>query len=283
MLRSLRLARSKDVPLMRPRTDPTRFDRFFFADRLARRRSFALAVLVVLLLMAATLVVTYRQEDRPGARLVVRGTGVERALGAEQRTAVSTNPVAVGEIIRTDQASRAQLDYFDGSVTLVDSETILKVIDLLDRPDRRTIAAKLDDGRIWNHVAAVGRRQDRFEVRIPNAWVTARGASNIIDCHPALECTVIGLNGTTHVTVDGGEVVALTFGECTTIDAGGERVECLVPREQLCADKFIAVALAAEGLTARCLDETLAPSAPVTSTPAPMREPTPDQSPRPHL
>lgn len=257
-------------------------DRFLFADRLEQRRGLLLVVLAILLLMVALLVVTYRRDDRPGARLVVRRAGVERAVGSEQLPVVGTQPVAVGEVIRTNEAGRAQLDYFDGSVTLVDSATIFKVIDLLDRPDRRTIAGKLDGGRIWNRVAAVESNLDRFEVRIPNAWVTARGASNIIDCRKAPECTVIGITGTTQVAIDGGDVVELAFGACTTVGADGKRADCTIPREQLCADEFIAAALAAEGLAGKCLETPPPPTAvPATPSAAPTATPVPSTSPAP--
>lgn len=258
------------------RQSPT--DRFLFADRLEQRRGLLLVVLAILLLMVALLVVTYRRDDRPGARLVVRRAGVERAVGTEQRAVVGTYAVAVGEVIRTDQAGRAQLDYFDGSVTLVDSETTLKVIDLLDRPDRRTIAAKLDGGRIWNRVPAI-ERTDRFEVRIPNAWVTARGASNIIDCRAAPECTVIGITGTTEVAVDGADVVLLEFGQCTTVGADGARKDCSIPRDQLCADEFTAAALATEDLTARCLEAPLPVEPQVSPAPSPTATPSPTVTP----
>lgn len=250
-----------------------------FADRLERRRSWILAALVAFLLMVALAVVAYRREDRPGARLVVRRAAVERVLGPQGPSARGSD-VAVGEVIRTDRGGRAQLDYFDGSVTHVDSHTSFKVIDLIDRPDRRTIAGKLDDGRIWNRVQAITRTQDRFEVRIPNAWVSARGTSNVIDCRQAPECTVIGISDTTEVAVDGGEVELLGAGECTTIDGDGKTRDCTYPREQLCSDEFTLAGLAGEGLSSLCTEPIEQDSPTPTPTPTPSPE-SPDQPPTP--
>lgn len=253
-------------------------DRYLFADRLERRRLLVLVLLVTLLLLVT--LVAYRNDDHPPARLVVLRSGVWRAIDLQHRPVLGTQPVKVGEVIRTDRGGRAQLDYFDGSVTHVDSHTSFKVIDLIDRPDRRTIAGKLDDGRIWNRVQAITRTQDRFEVRIPNAWVSARGTSNVIDCRQAPECTVIGISDTTEVAVDGGEVELLDAGECTTIDGDGKTRDCTYPREQLCSDEFTLAGLAGEGLSSLCTEPIEQDSPTPTPTPTPSPE-SPDQPPAP--
>lgn len=247
-------------------------DRYLFADRLERRRLLVLVLLVILLLLVT--LVAYRKDDHPRARLVVLRSGVWRAVDAQHRPLLGSQPVSVGEIIRTDRAGLAQVDYFDGSVTHVDSQTTFKLIDLLDRPDRTTIAGKLDGGRIWNRVSAMERTQDRFEVRIPHAWVSARGTSNIIDCRKTPECTVIGISDTTEVAIDGGDIVHLGSGDCTTI-GGGERRECAVPRDELCSDEFTVAAFAAEGRTPGCLEAgpTVPPPAPQAPTVVPAPTP----------
>lgn len=199
----------------------------------------------------------YRGSDRPGAQLVVRRSLVERfgARGPLQ-AAQNTQAVKVGDTIRTDKVGEARVDYFDGSVTRVDSGTAFKVIDLVDRRDRKTIAGKITGGRITNEVQAVRGSRDRFEIRTPHAWIVAEDAVNVIDCRATPSCTVIGITDVTEITIDGGKEHLLEAGECLTIDGEGEAHACKYPKRQLCSDEFTLAVLERAGVVSQCADAT---------------------------
>lgn len=267
---------------------PPAMDRYIFADRLERRRSRLLVLLILVLVVLATGVAAYQRDLGTGTTLVVRRAAVEHR-NEDRFVAPGSEGVQVGDVIRTKRGGEAQVSYFDGSVTRVDSGTTFKVIDLVDRSDRRTIAGRLDSGRIWNSVEHYTGSGDRFEIRVPNAWVTARGTANVIDCREAPSCEVIGIAGTTEIAMDGGNTTLVGAGQCATIN--GSTSGCDYSREQLCEDGFTRGGLAEEGLDGQCVetpatptptpDATRPPAEFPTPTPTTTPEPTPSPSPTP--
>lgn len=128
--------------------------------------------------------------------------------------------VAQGDVIRTNETGKAELNYFDGSLTRLGANTLFRVIALTDKVGERSVKTQLDVGRSWHRVRELTTSGDRFEVRTSNAVAAVRGTVFMVDC-TANECVFTVVEGVVEVTADNGTKTVLNAGEQVTVARDG--------------------------------------------------------------
>ncbi|HYH27397.1 MAG TPA: FecR family protein, partial [Actinomycetota bacterium] len=88
-----------------------------------------------------------------------------------------------GDVVRTG-AGRAEIEYFDGSITRLDRGSTLDLVELAsiegDR-DSRLIEGRLDPGKTFNRVVEITDSQSRFDVATPTATASVRGTAHVTE------------------------------------------------------------------------------------------------------
>lgn len=151
-----------------------------------------------------------RIEDSVAARV---GSAVEFASVADPV------PVAVGDKVRTDGSGFAEIAYFDGSVTRLDINTELEVIELVDDPGDSIVRTRMGLGRAWNRVQALSGN-DTFEVETSVATAVVRGTAFWIVCPSETTCIFAVVEGTLNVVLTDGTIVTLVAPQVLTVEAG---------------------------------------------------------------
>ncbi len=79
---------------------------------------------------------------------------VEARVGASADFVAVSDPVpvAAGDSVRTDANGYAEIVYFDGSVTRLDNDTDVIVVELVDDPGDSIIRIGMGVGRTWHRV-----------------------------------------------------------------------------------------------------------------------------------
>ncbi|MGH2655109.1 MAG: FecR domain-containing protein [Actinomycetota bacterium] len=111
---------------------------------------------------------------------VQRGDG-QFGPGGEGQT------LQAGDTVRTGPDGRAEIEYFDGSLTRLDldtSFTLRELASLQDEPDSKVIEAEQAEGRTFERVTAITDSQSRFDVETPTATASVRGTSYLLTVHP---------------------------------------------------------------------------------------------------
>src|SRR5439155_16104901 len=130
--------------------------------------------------------------------------------------------LSVGDVVQTDSSGQAQVDYFDGSLTRLDSDTRFVIETLQKGPNGRHISLDVKAGRTWNRVARLTSSNDRYEVHMANAVATVRGTTFIADCRThAPRCFIIGIEDTTHVKSEDGSELDVSDGDCVELTPDG--------------------------------------------------------------
>lgn len=216
-------------------------------SRAPRRRWLAIALAVVLV-AGVGFVLTRGGEPGVGTARELRQSMQVRSGNGEYRSVLTNPKVVAGDTVRTDRRGRGEIDYGDGSLTRLDSNTTFEVQELT-KGARRVMDAKLTKGRVWNNVRKLASVDDRFQVNTPNAVATVRGTIFVCevapprDGGPGVDTTCIQITGRTEVVFDDGTRIDLTPGECTT--NGGA---CKYTPEQLASMPFLLRQAAADGV-----------------------------------
>lgn len=205
------------------------------------RRSWrVLAVVLAVLLVASggtVFVLTRGGEDEFGSVSELDRDATVRKPGSAPTPADRRPSVRPGDVVETDRNGRAQIDYWEGSLTRLGPDTVFEIEELIVGP-RRELKARLDVGSTWHRVQELASTQDRFQIRTPNAVATVRGTLFFIAClelFEALEvdCTFAVEDGALWVENEDGELEILTAGECTTQIPGGEFGPCRYSPDEL--------------------------------------------------
>ena len=82
-----------------------------------------------------------------------------------------------GDLVRTGVDGRAEIRYFDGSVTRLDRETEFEVTDLemLEETGGKQVEGTQTSGRTFSRVVKLTDSESRFEVATPTATASVRG------------------------------------------------------------------------------------------------------------
>jgi hypothetical protein len=92
-----------------------------------------------------------------------------------------------GDTVRTGPDGRAEIEYFDGSLTRLDLDTaftLRELASLPDEPDSKVIEAAQAEGRTFERVTEITDSQSRFDVETPTATASVRGTSYVLTVHP---------------------------------------------------------------------------------------------------
>jgi hypothetical protein len=111
----------------------------------------------------------------------VRGGQGAFADGAEGQT------LRAGDTVRTGPDGRAEIEYFDGSITRLDFDTTFTLRDLASYPDTpgsKLIEGEQAEGRTFERVTELTDSQSRFDVETPTATASVRGTSYVLTVHP---------------------------------------------------------------------------------------------------
>jgi ferric-dicitrate binding protein FerR (iron transport regulator) len=198
-------------------------DLFDAPTRARSVRRFFVALLALAIVGGIVAVAIWaRKVGEPPAELRIRSGGVGVRLGAtEFRAAEEGENLRSGDSVRTDSAGQAQVDFFDGSLTRLDSDTDVGFRDLTKTRDGRRISLRLRAGRTWNRVAEASSPDDRFEMRMPDATASVQGTTFLADCRTTPTCYVVGVTSATRVTSLTGEISTTDAGDCVRISEHG--------------------------------------------------------------
>ena len=118
-----------------------------------------------------------------------------------------------GDTLRTSPSGRAQIDYFDGSISRLDWDTSLHLRELDPGEDgrRRRVVGEHGTGRSFNRVASRGDPQSWFEIVTPRARARVRGT---------VFFTEVRRNGAEAFGVLHGDLVVLLRGEGQRVSLG---------------------------------------------------------------
>src|SRR6266545_1134383 len=85
-----------------------------------------------------------------------------------------------GDTIRTGDDGRAEISYFDGSLTRLDFNTTYKLQELAtlkNAASSKRIFGTQSTGRTWSRVTKLADSQSRFQVKTPTATASVRGTT----------------------------------------------------------------------------------------------------------
>ncbi len=148
----------------------------------------------------------------------------------------------VGHAVRTDATGLAQIDHPDGSLTRLDVDSIMEIVELAGGPDAADVVIRLDVGRTWHRVQDLGA-DGRFEVETSVATAAVRGTAFVVQCLAEGACVFTVVEGQVEVTAGGASVTLGPFQRVEVAPDGtiGE-VEDLAAADVL-ADPWIAANL----------------------------------------
>lgn len=194
-----------------------------------RRIRRVLIAILIAGVLAATVSITVLSRGDGGslAELRIRDDAVDvRAGAADYRGAIEGQRLAVGDSVRTNGNGQAQVDYFDGSLTRLDSNTIFVIRELAATPGARRISLELDSGRTWSRVKELTSSNERFEIRAGNAVATVRGSVELVDCRQSPTCFYMAIEHGLDVTSSSGETRQLDEGDCVKATRDGGLETC---------------------------------------------------------
>ncbi|MGH2686547.1 MAG: FecR family protein, partial [Actinomycetota bacterium] len=127
-----------------------------------------------------------------------------------------------GDVLRTGSDGRAEIEYFDGSLTRVDFDTTFELTELSSLPNvpgSKIIDAEQESGNTFNRVVALTGSESRFDIDTPTATASVQGTEYAVKVNP---------DGTIDFWVIKGAVVAvLENGEREVV--GGHRGFTVTP------------------------------------------------------
>ena len=149
---------------------------------------------------------------RPFATLdLLLGVAEVRLEEASFRRAVDGETLHQGDTVRTGERGRAEIEYFDGSLTRLDRGTTFTLTELVSDPGRTVVAGDQASGSTFNRVVELSGSSSRFDVATPTAVASVRGTTFFTD---------VGGNGSDVVGVLEGEVLVRGASGPTTVLQG---------------------------------------------------------------
>src|SRR6266446_4355596 len=144
-----------------------------------------------------------------------RGTGGRSELRAGA-------PLAQGDTIETQDASRLEVRFSDGSVLRLGPRAKLQLTQAhFGGPARRRLSARLFFGKLWAKVISVVQGEQKFQVETENAVAGVRGTTFRVDANEDKSVLVRVYDGS----------VAVGKGTAAGAAPGGERHEVPGPQE----------------------------------------------------
>lgn len=152
-----------------------------------------------------------------GSVEVARGDGGFQA-GTEGQT------LQAGDTVRTGDDSRAEIEYFDGSVTRLDAETtftLQELSSLPDTPGSKIIQAEQSEGRTFQRITEITDSQSRFDVETPTATASVHGTSYALTVHDDGSVELWVLDGTVIAVLEDGSEIEVGPGQGLVVHPDG--------------------------------------------------------------
>jgi hypothetical protein len=111
------------------------------------------------------------------------GTVEVAADGAEFKDGREGQVLSAGDTIRTGGDGRAEIEYFDESLTRLDFNTTFTLEELSSDPDvpgSKTIVTEQEQGRTFERVVAITDSESRFETETPTATASVLGTDYVL-------------------------------------------------------------------------------------------------------
>jgi hypothetical protein len=173
----------------------------------------------------------------------VRTSDSSTSQGTEAHTGDS---IAPGQLLSTDDTGLGQINYPDGSLTRLDSNTTFKVVSLTSNSGGRQALGAVTVGKVWNHVNKLSR-SGSFEVEAGGATAAVRGTSFAIECSKPNDCNVISVIHTVVVSLGNGQNAVLPPTYEVNADNGKLHGRVKLTDAELAADKWIQLNLKKDG------------------------------------
>jgi hypothetical protein len=141
---------------------------------------------------------------------IAAGVEVRAGLAGAYAGVAASQPVAVGDGVRTDATGFAEVAYSDGSRTRLDVNTEFEVVALVDDAGNAVTRTEMGVGRTWHRVQAVGAASGGFEVVTSQATAAGRGTAFVVSCLSVESCDYAVMEGVVDVTLADGTVVTVT-------------------------------------------------------------------------
>ena len=155
------------------------------------------------------------------------------AAGTEGQTLIE------GNTVRTGADGRAAIEYFDGSVTRLDTGTSFTIVtlEILGNDQNSTvIEGNQDSGNTYNRVEELTDSASRFDIDTPTATASVQGTTYAVVFNADGSITIAVFEGTVIVSSDG-EQIEVPAGFMVTVDADGNIGELVpIPDELLQSD-----------------------------------------------
>src|SRR5918999_443960 len=140
------------------------------------------AVAVVLLIVVPATAKEFATLHRvTGTVEVQRGGDGAFSPGTEGAT------LRAGDVVRTGADGRAEIEYFDGSLTRLDEVTTFVLRELAsipETPGSKLIEGEQASGRTFQRIVEITDSESRFDVETPTATASVRGTQYVLTVHP---------------------------------------------------------------------------------------------------
>ncbi|MGH2724087.1 MAG: Ig-like domain-containing protein [Actinomycetota bacterium] len=179
---------------------------------------------------------------------VLAGSVDVRSAGqSDFRGATDGATLKEGDTVRTADDGRAEIEYFDGSITRLDYDTTFAIEELASLPDEpgsKVIRGAQGSGRTFSRITKLTGSESRVEVGTPTAVAAVRGTAFFIQEIVAVDGTisfVFGvIEGRVLVTPEGGgEPVLVEQGHYVVVDSEGNIGPILELTEEMLAQDWI--------------------------------------------
>lgn len=165
-----------------------------------------------------------------------------------------------GDTVRTGPDGLAAIEYFDGSVTRLDHDTVFSLL-ALEKPgeaaDSKVIETEQTVGNSYNRVTDLTDASSRFQVRTPVATASAAGTVYAVLVSDA-GTTIAVMEGAVTAT-SSGETVAVPAGKMVIVGSDGSASKILDISQEILESDWITFNRCTVDQVADCPDETEEP------------------------
>src|SRR5919108_896618 len=129
-----------------------------------------------------------------------------------------------GDVIRTGLDGRAEIEYFDGSITRLDYNTTFTIVALEDQAETGTTVIEADQasGGTFSRVVELSGSDSRFETSTPTAVASVRGTDYFVLIDQDQTQIVGVIEGVVQVGGMAGDEVGLTALRGVNVSTSGE-------------------------------------------------------------
>lgn len=180
-----------------------------------------------------------------GASAKVTATATKVTLassGGNPAEIAKSSEAHVGDVVKTNSAGRAELDYSDGSLTRLAPNTQVTVVRLDSASAQRT-SVKVDAGRTWQRVKKLVADGAQYEVSTPLGVASVKGTAFEVDCTKGggVACITTVIEGAVKFTTKKGKVLTVAPYQRLVVPNpnGGDPEVTVVPVDAIKADKWI--------------------------------------------